>query len=167
MIQFIQDSDNMPRVIEKVRTELGYPNLMFQFSTITEFIKTLSDMKSDNDKFPFFFIHSIGVKYDNTEQNVLCDVQDILIAVDSKAEWTRDERDAQTMPILRSILQAWIDRLHIDHKIDIVKYGDIISHYFYGTTGVNGYEGEIFPAHVDVIQLRNFQFRIINNNVYK
>lgn len=166
MIQFIQDKDNMPRVIEKVRKELGYPSLMFQFSTITEFIKTLSDMKSDNDKFPFFFVHSIGVKYDDTKQNVICDVQDILIAVDSKAEWTRNERDAHTMPILRAILDKWIERLRIDHKLDIVKYGDIISHYFYGNTGVNGYEGEVFPAHVDVIQLRNFQFRILNNNIY-
>lgn len=167
MMQFIQDSDNMPRVVEKIRKELGYPSLMFQFSTIHEFVATISDIKSANDKFPFFFIHSIGVKYDDTQQNVICDVQDMIIATDSKAEWTREQREEHTMPILRAILQKFIDRLRIDYKLDIVKYGDIVPHYFYGNTGISGYEGEVFPEHVDAIHLRNFQFRILNNNVYK
>lgn len=167
MMQLIQDQDNMPRVVETVRNKIGYSNLMFQFSTINEFIKTISDIKDANSKFPFFFIHSIGVKYDDTSQNVICDVQDIIIATDSKPDWTREFREEQSMIRLREILDAWLDRLRIDHKIDIVKYGNIVPHYFYGNTGISGYEGEVFPEHVDAIHLLNFQFRIKNNNIYK
>ena len=154
--------DELCRVVENVRKQLGFDNITFQYSTMTEFIQLLTTIKDGNKKYPFFFVHSIGVDYDNSNFDTIVTISDILIAGDSKAKWTREERDDETFkPILNPIYNTFLDKLRRDRNVEIVKRGNITNHYFYGDTGVEGYDGAKFPDHVDVIQLKNFQFRLL------
>lgn len=157
--------DELERVCRNIQKQMGMDNLKFQYSTMNEFIKEMSKIKNENKKFPFFFVHSLGVSYDNTNNDTICTVKDIIIAVDSNSQWTADIRDQKTIkPILLPIFDTFVDKLTRDRGIEIQSKGRVIVHYFYGNTGFAGYDGEIYPDHLDAIQLTDFKFRIINRN---
>ena len=157
--------DALKNVVSKVQKELSFDNITFQYSTMNEFIQLLSNIKDDNYKYPFFFVHSIGVDVDNSNFDTIVTVSDILIAGDSRKDWERTERDEKVFkPFLNRIYDTFLEEMRYDRNIEIVKRGSVVNHYFYGDTGVEGYDGAKFPDHVDVKQLRNFQFRILKNN---
>ncbi len=157
--------DELERVSRNIQKQLSMDNLKFQYSTMNEFITEMSKIKNENKKFPFFFVHSLGVSYDNSNNDIICTVKDIIIAVDSNSNWTSDIRDQKTIkPILLPIYDTFLDKLTRDRGIEIQSKGKVIVHYFYGNTGFAGYDGEIYPDHLDAIQLTDFKFRIINRN---
>jgi len=156
--------DELEKVVAKVQTELMLDNLTFECSTVNEFLAILANKKTPIAKYPFFFVNAQGIEYHDSRTDVIVSVPDIVIATYSDSKWSRRERDEQSFkPILNRIYEVFEDKLNRDRNLDITTYGKRINHYFYGKTGLNGYEEGIYPDHVDAIQLRNFQFRIKNN----
>lgn len=149
---------DMPDFIEMIRQRLSLDNITFYYSTKTEFINLLTATKEASDKYPFFFINSVGVKYNELEQT--CSVDEIVIATKSLMEWTAIEREQESMSILTPIYNAFLDLGKYHKYIKINREGDMTPHYFYGKTGIDGYESGIYPDHVDAISLNNFVFRL-------
>lgn len=156
--------DELERIVEKIKCELGFENTTFAYSTVAEFLQVLTNKKTPKSKYPFFFINSVNVKYDNNGLDSICTVDDIVIATYSDSKWSAKQRDLQSFkPILLPIYEKFIDKLKRDRHVELVKEGTITIHYFYGKTGLVGYESGEYPDHVDAIQLKNFQFRLTNN----
>jgi len=156
--------DELCRIVGKIQEERNLDNLTFYYSTVNEFMQLLSNKKTPKAKYPFFFVNSVNTSYDNTGYDSICSIDDIVIATYSDAKWSALERDKQSFkPILLPIYEKFIDKLKRDRHVEIVKEGEIIIHYFYGKTGLTGYDSGEYPDHVDAIQLRNFQFRLTNN----
>lgn len=148
---------DMQRVMEFVKKRTGLDNIFVYYSTPNEFLDKLMLMQKEN-KYPFFFIDSQRVKYNDVDRT--CTIEDMVIATLSKPEWTADKREELSMPILKSVLNTFLDVTKMDMYVRLHKEGDIIQHYFYGKTSPLGYDGIIYPDFVDAIQLRNFQFRL-------
>lgn len=150
--------NDIETIVEHIKESLGLDNLTFYCSTPNEFVSMLNGLKSNtNLKYPFFFINSTDIRYvDN-----VCYVGDIVIATLSKVNYKSKDREEKSMtPILRPILDAFIRYTKINKWVKLHKDGDVYVHYFYGKTGIVGYESGIFPDHVDAIQLKNYQFRV-------
>ena len=91
-------------------------------------------------------------------------IKDIVIATMSDKNWTREKRDELNFkPILIPILQEFFRLLMFDRDLSVYQTGETIFHYFYGETGLNGYEAQKFTQAVDAIQLKNFQFKMSKN----
>lgn len=156
--------EELKRVIGNVQKDLCEDNITFYYSTVNEFLEVLANKKTAKAKYPFFFVNSVNVSYDNSGLDSICSVDDIVIAIDSMSKWNASDRDEKSFkPRLLPIYEKFIDKLKRDRHVEIVKEGTMIIHYFYGKTGLTGYEQGIYPDHVDAIQLKNFQFRLTNN----
>ena len=156
--------EEMKRVIGYVQAELKFDNITFAYSTVTEFIQDLTATRSANDKYPFFYVDSVGVTYEPNGIDTICTVKTIVIATDSKPKWTALKRDEESVkPILLPIYDLFVDKLNRDRNIELFEEGDLIIHYFYGDTGLSGYDSGKFPDHVDAIQLNNYKFSLTNN----
>ena len=150
---------------KRIQKSLGLDNLVFYYSTLNEFIETLNNLKKQNLRYPFFFVHSDRVTYSDGKNDVICSVENIVIATLSDQKWTAAVRDLESFkPILLPIYEELYDGMQRNREINIHSHGDIHIHYFYGKEGIVGYEGLIFPDFIDAIQLKNYKFRISKNN---
>lgn len=152
--------NDIETIVGYVKESLGLDNLKFYCSTPNEFIAMLNSLKSnDHMKYPFFFINSTDIRYNDYDK--LCYVGDIVIATLSKPDFTSKAREEKSMtPILKPIFNEFLRYTKINKWVKLHKEGDMYVHYFYGKTGIVGYESGIFPDHVDAIQLKNYQFRV-------
>jgi len=151
--------NEIQRIVEDIKTYLKLDNITFYYSTPTEFIEHLTKLgNKQHRKYPFFFVNSMNVHYNET--NRICYVDDIVIATWSKSEWKADEREEKSMPIIKSIHKEFVRRTKFDKYVKLYKEGEVYPHYFYGKTGIVGYESGIFPDHVDAIQLKSNEFRL-------
>jgi hypothetical protein len=150
--------DELIILTERIKESLNLPSLKFYYSTPYEFVTMMSKAK-DDVKYPFIFVSSIGVRY---EEKDLVVVPDIVIGTKSKAEWSALVRDERSMkPILIPILEELTRQIKsVSRRLSMNTYGSKTLHYFYGRSGLNGYEGTIFPDHIDAIQLQGYRFRI-------
>jgi len=150
--------DELILMAERMRVNLGFDALKPYYSTPYEFVTMMSKAK-DSVKYPFIFISSIGVKY---EEKGVVTVPDIVFGTKSKAEWSALTRDEKSMkPFLIPLIEEFERQLkHVSRKMGIHTYGTMTPHYFYGVSGLNGYDGLIIPDHIDAIQLQNYKFRI-------
>lgn len=157
--------DELQKVTESIQSCLGLDNLTFYYSTVNEFMNLLANKKTPKLKYPFLFVNSVGVHYKDTPTDTIVIVPDIVIATYSSIKWNAQERDKQSFkPVLLPIYNEFLTLLTRVQGIEITQYGDRYDHYFYGKTGLVGYEQDEYPDHVDAIQLKNFQFRLTNNN---
>jgi hypothetical protein len=148
--------------LEKIRVELGFDNMNFYHSTPNEFIQLLMNLTNTDSrlKFPLFFVNSTTVKYENG----ICTIGELVIATKTDPMFRAEVRDEQSFkPILLPIYR----KFHWDLKTGIrnavmVKEGSVKLHYFYGKSGLYGYEGTTLPDCIDAIELNNFQIRIFN-----
>lgn len=173
-MEFKQLQISMNRIVDiisnnidkKLKTSLGDNyiaenpfKIKFYYSTPIEFINIVGK-EDTNEKLPFFFVNSMSA----TEKQDIWTVKDIVIATLSDINWTREKRDEINFrPILIPILQEFERWLMFDRDISIYKKGDTYFHYFYGETGLIGYDGQNFTQPVDAIQLKNFQIRMSKN----
>lgn len=133
--------------------------IRFYHSTPIEFVSVVGK-ESNKDKLPFFFVNSIQT----SEKDGIWVIKDIVIATMSDKNWTREKRDELNFkPILIPILQEFFRLLMFDRDLSVYQTGETIFHYFYGETGLNGYEAQKFTQAVDAIQLKNFQFKMSKN----
>lgn len=147
------------RIVEQIREYKKLDNITFYYSTPNEFIEHLTKLgNKQNRKYPFFFVNSLNVRYNEADK--LCYVDDIVIATLSKPEWKADERELKSMPILKGIYNEFIRRTKFDKYVKLHKEGDMYPHFFYGKTGLTGYDGSIVPDFIDAIQLKNYVFRL-------
>lgn len=156
MLRAIQQ--DMPDFIEVIRKRLNLDNITFYYSTKTEFIEMLKATKKNSDKYPFFFINASDVQYNDTDMT--CTVAEIVIATISEMNWKAPEREKESMTILKPIYSQFLELGRYHKYVKINKEGTMQPHYFYGKTGIDGYESGIFPDHVDAISLNNFVFRL-------
>jgi len=152
----------LERIVGYIKRDFNLDGLLFYYSSPAEFIQLLTATEKKRDKYPFFFVSSINAKYDYKTN--LCTVDDIVIATWSSADWTTKTRDEESMKILKPIYDEFLRRCYYDKNISLHKQGEMYPHYFYGKTGIIGYEEGIFPDHVDAIQLKNIQFRIFKQD---
>ncbi len=150
--------EEIKRVVGYIKRDLKLDNLTFYYSTPAEFIELLTATPAKKDKYPFFFVNSINVRYDKNRQ--ICSVDDIVIATWSDAKWRAEKREKESMSILKPIYDEFLRRCDFDKNISIHKEGELFPHYFYGKTGIIGHDGALFPDHVDAIQIKNTEFRI-------
>ena len=152
--------DEIFTMAERIRVKLSLDAIKPYYSTPYEFVTMLSKLRS-NVKYPFIFINSIGVRYSD---DGIVTVPDVVFATLSDKNWSARERDEKSMkPILIPLVDEFERQLGFSRELRIQTVGDKTLHYFYGTTGINGYDGAIFPDHVDAIQLTNYRFRISKN----
>lgn len=157
--------DELERIALQVQTCLGLDNMTFYYSTVNEFMNLLANKKTPKEKYPFFFVNSVNVHYKDSPTDMIVEVPDIVIATYSSIKWSAPERDKQSFkPILLPIYSNFLLSCTRDSSVEITKYGDRYDHYFYGKTGLVGYEQDEYPDHIDAIQLKNYQFRLTNNN---
>lgn len=155
-----QVQDELECLVNKIKKVLCFDNMTFYYSTPYEFISHISEKKNVEDRYPFFFVSSLGVTYNDD----ICSVDNIVIATLSKPEWKSKDRDLKTFkPILIPVYDEFKTRLFNNRNLTLHTEGDVTFHYFYGETGIQGYEGLIFPNFIDAIQLRGFKFRITDN----
>lgn len=152
--------DEIIVMAERIRVKLGLDAIKPYYSTPYEFVTMLTKLKADV-KYPFIFINSIGVRYGDKG---MVTVPDIVVATRSDKNWSALERDTKSMkPFLIPIVDEFERQMRFSRELRIQTVGEKVLHYFYGTSGINGYEGVLFPDHVDAIQLINYKFRISNN----
>lgn len=133
--------------------------IRFYHSTPIEFVSVVGK-ESNKHKLPFFFVNSIS----SNEKEGIWTIKDIVIATMSDKNWTSEVRDRNSFePTLIPILQEFFRLLMFDRDISVYKTGETFFHYFYGETGLNGYEAQKFTQAVDAIQLKNFQFKMSKN----
>jgi hypothetical protein len=152
----------LERIVGYIKEDFNLDNLLFYYSTPAEFIQLLTAKQTQKDKYPFFFVSSLNVKYDY-KTNV-CTMDDIVIATWSKDDWTTKKREQESMTILDPIYDEFLRRCYFDKNISLHVQGEKYPHYFYGKTGIIGHEEGIFPDHVDAIQLKNIKFRIFKQD---
>jgi hypothetical protein len=150
----------LERIVGYIKRGLKLDGLLFYYSTPAEFIQLLTSTSKHKDKYPFFFVNSLNVKYDYKTH--VCTVDDIVLATWSKEDWTTKKREQESMKRLKPIYDEFLRRCYFDPNISLFKQGEMYPHYFYGKTGIIGHEDGTFPDHVDAIQLKNIQFRIFN-----
>ncbi len=154
-------SNNIDKEMQKNEGYIeGQPfKLRFYHSTPIEFVNVVGK-ESVNQKLPFFFVNSML----SSEGDGIWVIKDIVIATMSDKNWTREKRDAVNFkPILIPVLQEFHRILCFDRDLSVYRTGDTIFHYFYGETGLKGYEAHKFTQSVDAIQLKNFQFKMSRN----
>ena len=173
-MEFKQLQTSMNRVVnimsknidEKLKKSLGDNyiaenpfKIKFYYSTPVEFINIVGK-ESIREKLPFFFVNSMN----STEKDDIWTIKDIVIATLSDTNWTREKRDELNFrPILIPILKEFERILMFDRDISIFSKGETYFHYFYGETGLIGYDGQNFTQPVDAIQLKNFKIRMSKN----
>lgn len=151
--------NEIQRIIGYIKDDLNLDNITFYYSTPAEFIEHLTKLgNKQHRKYPFFFVNSVNVHYNETDR--ICYIEDIVIATWSKSEWKADEREEKSMPVLKNIHKEFVRRTKFDKYVKLYKEGDVYPHYFYGKTGLVGYDGNIVPDFVDAIQLKGYQFRL-------
>ena len=150
-----------------IKQELGvesplHDNLVFKYSTPNEFINTLKAL-DDYSRYPFFFVNSGTVEYDKSNpEEVICSVGEIVIATKTLSTYSSEERDLEVFkPILNPFLDAFIEQMRYSQGAIISEEGKIKLHYFYGSQGLYGTDGNVFEDSVDAIQLLNYKFRIL------
>lgn len=162
-MKFIQDILELE--CDRIRKKMSLDNLTFYYSTLNEFVDHLEKLGSKKERYPFFFVNSNRVTYNESKNDLICSVENIILATLSDPKWTASIRDIESFkPILRPIYEEFNNGMMINREINIHSYGDVYIHYFYGKEGVNGYENLIFPDFVDAIQLKNYKFRISKTN---
>jgi hypothetical protein len=148
--------------LEKIRVELGFDNMNFYCSTPNEFVDVLLNLTHNDSrlKFPMFFVNSTTVKYNNG----ICTIGEMIIATKTDPLFRAEIRDEQSFkPILLPIYRKlhWSLKSGISNAV-MVREGDVKLHYFYGKSGLYGYDGNKLPDYIDAIELNNFQIRIFN-----
>lgn len=162
-MKYIQDI--LQTEVNRIRKELGLQNLTFYYSTLNEFIDHLAKLGNQSERYPFFFVNSNRVTYNFEKNDCICSVENIIIATLSDPKWTATERDKESFkPYITPIYEEFECGMKKNREISIHSYGDLYIHYFYGKEGVTGYEGLIFPDFIDAMQLKNYKFRISQNN---
>lgn len=159
--------DIMCTEVERAAQDSCLDNHMFYYSTPLEFVNMLKKACEVNSSgcYPFVFINSMLVDYDiQNKNNVIVNVGEVVISTKSNKNYTSIQRDEYAFkPILLPFYDKLVERLNTSQKISIIKDAKIKLHYFYGSQGAFGYEGDLFDGAIDAIQLTNFQFRIPTN----
>jgi hypothetical protein len=142
-------------------------NIKFYYSAPDEFAAMMIELnkKMVLEKYPFFYVNSIGVKYSGDIFDRIVTIPEIIIATATKSEYLSAERDFHSIrPILLPVYENFTNDLVAGIKGAVLqKAGDITIHYFYGKKGIKGYSGTDFPDNVDAIQILNTQIRLFNN----
>lgn len=160
--------DILSKEAEWAKNDCNLDNMLFYYSTPTEFVEVLKEM-AKKDKFapyPFVFVNSQTVSYDRTNKNLTTiSVGELVIATITKPNYKSAERDFKTFkPILLPYMEAFFDRITNGQGLVLQSYGETRLHYFYGKEGVYGSEGNLFNDSVDAIQINDLEFRLTKNN---
>lgn len=160
--------DILCKEAEWARTDCNLPNLLFYYSTPTEFIDVLKKM-AELDKlapYPFVYVNSQTVEYDKTNKNLTrISVGELIIATLTSPQYKSAERDLKTFkPILLPYMEALLDRVEHGQSLVLESYGKTRLHYFYGKEGLYGSESNLFNDSVDAIQITDLEFRLTKNN---
>lgn len=160
--------DILCKEAEWAKNDCNLDNMLFYYSTPTEFVEVLKET-AKKDKFapyPFVFVNSQTVSYDRTNKNLTTiSVGELVIATITKPNYKSAERDLKTFkPILLPYMDAFLDRVTNGQGLVLQSYGTTKLHYFYGKEGIYGSEGNLFNDSVDAIQILDLEFRLTKNN---
>lgn len=147
--------------VEEVRVALGLTCLKFKYSTGAEFVDELIKLGKTKVKYPFFFVDSSTVEFNNDTVKI----GKMIIATLTSPEYNSEQRETKTFgDILFPISEEFIKEIWISNRdIAVMKRGTVHAHYFFGNSGIYGIDGNVFSDAVDALELKNFQFRLSNN----